>query len=106
MFILIYILLRALFAQLFEFLTLYLSKSLRASNNIEYLRVDGEETVCLYIQSVEIKWVGFLATFVHIYRLNRAKRTSWGWWDEWDDAALQAQDLIAIFKYLSTFKLY
>ena len=27
------------------------------------------------------------------YRLNRARRTSWGWWDRWDDTALQTQDL-------------
>ena len=26
------------------------------------------------------------------YRLNWAKRTSWGWWDEWDDTVLQTQD--------------
>ena len=26
------------------------------------------------------------------YRLNWARRTSWGWWDEWDDTALQTQD--------------
>ena len=26
------------------------------------------------------------------YRLSWAKRTSWGWWDEWDDTALQTQD--------------
>ena len=26
------------------------------------------------------------------YRLNKARRTSWGWWDEWDDTALQRQD--------------
>ena len=26
------------------------------------------------------------------YRLNRARRTSWGWWDDWDDTALQIQD--------------
>ena len=25
------------------------------------------------------------------YRLNWARRTSWGWWDEWDDTALQTQ---------------
>ena len=25
------------------------------------------------------------------YRLNRARRTSWGCWDEWDDTALQTQ---------------
>ena len=26
------------------------------------------------------------------YRLNWAKRTSWGWWDEWDDTVLRTQD--------------
>ena len=27
-----------------------------------------------------------------IYRLNWARRTSWGWWDDWDDTVLQTQD--------------
>ena len=26
------------------------------------------------------------------YRLNWARRTSWGWWDEWDDTVRQTQD--------------
>ena len=26
------------------------------------------------------------------YRLNWARRTSWGWWDNWDDTVLQTQD--------------
>ena len=26
------------------------------------------------------------------YRLNWARRTSWGWWDDWDDPVLQTQD--------------
>ena len=26
------------------------------------------------------------------YRLNWARRTSWGWWNIWDDTALQTQD--------------
>ena len=26
------------------------------------------------------------------YRLNWARRTSWGWWDEWGDTVLQTQD--------------
>ena len=26
------------------------------------------------------------------YKLNWARRTSWGWWDEWDDTVLQTQD--------------
>ena len=25
------------------------------------------------------------------YRLNRARRTSWGWWDDWGDTVLQTQ---------------
>ena len=27
-----------------------------------------------------------------IYRLNWARRTSWGWWDDWDDTVFQTQD--------------
>ena len=30
----------------------------------------------------EMKWIG----------LNWARRTSWGWWDDWDDTVLQTQD--------------
>ena len=26
------------------------------------------------------------------YRLNWVKRTSWGWWNDWDDTVLQTQD--------------
>ena len=26
------------------------------------------------------------------YGLNWARRTSWGWWDDWDDTVLQTQD--------------
>ena len=26
------------------------------------------------------------------HRLNWARRTSWGWWDDWDDTVLQTQD--------------
>ena len=37
--------------------------------------------------------MGLLAIFVHIiYMLNFARRTFWGWWNEWDDTALQTQD--------------
>ena len=39
-----------------------------------------------------MKWMGFYATFVHIYRLNWAWRTSWEWWYEWGDTALQTHD--------------
>ena len=27
-----------------------------------------------------------------LYRLNWARRTSWEWWDDWDDTVLQTQD--------------
>ena len=42
---------------------------------------------------VEIKWneSGFRPPLC-TYRLNWAGRTSWGWWDEWDDTVLQTQD--------------
>ena len=39
----------------------------------------------------EIKGIGF-RPLLCTYRLNWARRTSWGWWDEWDDTALQTQD--------------
>ena len=26
------------------------------------------------------------------YRLNWTRRTSWGWWDDWDDTVVQTQD--------------
>ena len=26
------------------------------------------------------------------YRINWARKTSWGWWDDWDDTVLQTQD--------------
>ena len=38
----------------------------------------------------EIKWMGFRPP-LRSYRLNWARRTSWGRWDEWDDTALQTQ---------------
>ena len=44
--------------------------------------------------SKNMKWneclLGHLC--VHVYRLNLARRTSWGWRDEWDDTALQTQN--------------
>ena len=39
----------------------------------------------------EIKWRGFRPPLC-TYWLNWARRTSWGWWYEWDDTALQTQD--------------
>ena len=41
----------------------------------------------------EMKWneSGFRPPLC-TYRLNCARRTSWGWWDDWDDTVLQTQD--------------
>ena len=43
--------------------------------------------------NIEMKWneSGFRPPLC-TYRLNWARRTSWGWWDEWDDTVLQTQD--------------
>ena len=46
------------------------------------------------LQSVwEMKWneSGFRPPLC-TYRLNWARRTSWGWWDDWDDTFPQRQD--------------
>ena len=42
---------------------------------------------------VQMKWneSGFRPPLC-TYRLNWARKTSWGWWDEWDDTVLQTQD--------------
>ena len=46
-----------------------------------------------YYFSLEMKWneSGFRPPLC-TYRLNWARRTSWGWWDDWDDTVLQTQD--------------
>ena len=43
--------------------------------------------------SKEMKWneSGFRPPLC-TYRLSWARRTSWGWWDDWDDTVLQTQD--------------
>ena len=50
----------------------------------------------MYLQCTEsavLKWneSGFRPPLC-TYRLNWARRTSWGWWDDWDDTVLQTQD--------------
>ena len=48
----------------------------------------------IYSGSYEkIKWneSGF-RPLLCTYRLHWARRTSWGWWDDWDDTVLQTQD--------------
>ena len=50
--------------------------------------------ICLYFFSFScVKWneSGFRPPLC-TYRLNWARRTSWGWWDDWDDTVLQTQD--------------
>ena len=43
------------------------------------------------VSPVEKNESGFRPPFCK-YRLNWARRTSWGWWDDWDDTVLQTQD--------------
>ena len=51
------------------------------------------EMLSLPSNHIEMKWneSGFRPPLC-TYRLNRARRTSWGWWDDWDDTVLQTQD--------------
>ena len=46
---------------------------------------------CAYWLDNEMKIMGFKQPLCTC-RLNWARRTSWGWWDEWDDTALQTQN--------------
>ena len=60
-----------------------------------YLRHNVKATTLLQHRktSNEMKWneSGFRPPLC-TYRLNWARRTSWGWWDDWDDTVLQTQD--------------
>ena len=48
-------------------------------------------SMCLIVHKWKWNESGF-RPLLCIYRLNWTRRTSWGWWDEWDDTALQTQD--------------
>ena len=50
----------------------------------------GTQLLCIIYQQ---KWneSGFRPPLC-TYRLNWARRTPWGWWDDWDDTILQTQD--------------
>ena len=50
-------------------------------------------TLCTSLNELNIKWneSGFRPPLC-TYRLNWARRTSWGWRDDWDDTVLQTQD--------------
>ena len=41
---------------------------------------------------MKMKWIGLYRPPLCTYRLNWTRRNYWGWWDNWDDTALQAQD--------------
>ena len=47
----------------------------------------------IYMVPGKMKWneSGF-RPLLCTYRLNWARRTTWGWWDDWDDTVLQTQD--------------
>ena len=53
----------------------------------------GINLLCRWGSNYEMKWneSGFRPPLC-TYRLNWARRTSWGWWDDWDDTVLQTQD--------------
>ena len=59
--------------------------------NSHFIFIIGR-TLCA-ISSIEMKWneSGFRPPLC-TYRLNWARRISWGWWDDWDDTVLQTQD--------------
>ena len=56
-------------------------------------RVKEYSFKCSFRKWNEMKWneSGFRPPLC-TYRLNWARRTSWGWWDEWDDTVLKTQD--------------
>ena len=56
-------------------------------------RSDSRWPTCTRIWFLRLKWneSGFRPPLC-TYRLNWARRTSWGWWDDWDDTVLQTQD--------------
>ena len=49
--------------------------------------------IIIYMGKCTLQWneSGFRPPLC-TYRLNWARRTSWGWWDDWDDTVLQTQD--------------
>ena len=66
----------------------------RLSEYIGHIRKNVAKTRwigCLYLQGKKWNESGFRPPLC-TYRLNWARRTSWGWWDDWDDTVLQTQD--------------
>ena len=56
-------------------------------------REHSSTRIYIKLNMVNVKWneSGF-RPLLCTYRLNWARRTSWGWWDDWDDTVLQTQD--------------
>ena len=61
----------------------------RRCHAILYHTCDTERVI--WYDKMEWNESGFRPPFC-TYRLNWARRTSWGWWDDWDDTVLQTQD--------------
>ena len=64
------------------------------SNHLHPIQVENcNSNSRLVVDKNEMKWneSGFRPPLC-TYRLNWARRTSWGWWDDWDDTVLQTQD--------------
>ena len=62
-----------------------------SSQNFSRCILSWNLTFCFIVN--EMKWneSGFRPPLC-TYRLNWARRTTWGWWDDWDDTVLQTQD--------------
>ena len=66
--------------------------NIRSTLELTLLCCLGYKASCLACVG-KMKWNGGLGHLcAHNYRLNGAWVTSWWWWDEWDDTALQTQD--------------
>ena len=50
-----------------------------------------ENKSCTYIILIQYNESGFRSSMC-TYGLNWVRRTSWGWWDDWDDTVLQTRD--------------
>ena len=53
--------------------------------------VQHKASLRLTVDPIKLNESGFRPPLC-TYRLNWARRTSWGWWDEWDETAHQTQD--------------
>ena len=58
---------------------------------VNEIRETQKNNIKCSIPQIEMKSIGFMPLLC-TYRLNCVRRTSRGWWDEWDDTALQTQD--------------